>query len=64
MIKMKDIKNNTVAELKKLLAEKRASLRAFKLGSTGSKTRNVKEGAASKKDIARILTVLNGHRGE
>jgi ribosomal protein L29 len=43
-------------DLTKLLKEKRETLRSFRFGITGSKTRNVKEGRDVKKSIARILT--------
>lgn len=46
-------------DLVKALYEKRDSLRSFRFGEAGSKTRNVKEGTTLKKDIARILTELN-----
>jgi ribosomal protein L29 len=46
-------------ELVKSLYEKREALRAFRFGEAGSKTRNVKEGSAVRKDIARIMTELN-----
>ena len=47
------------ADLTKALYEKREALRAFRFGEAGAKTRNVKEGAALRKDIARIMTELN-----
>jgi ribosomal protein L29 len=46
-------------DLVKALYEKREALRAFRFGEAGSKTRNVKEGALLKKEIARIMTELN-----
>ncbi|HEY4505572.1 MAG TPA: 50S ribosomal protein L29 [Candidatus Paceibacterota bacterium] len=46
-------------ELTSLLSEKRLALRSFRFSVSGSNVRNVKEGNALKKDIARILTVLN-----
>ncbi len=46
-------------ELVKALYEKREALRAFRFGEAGSKTRNVKEGSALRKEIARIMTELN-----
>ena len=58
-MKIKDIKTKTIADLNKLLMEKRESLRVFRFGTAGAKTKNVKEGRAVKKDIARIMTVLN-----
>ncbi len=48
----------SVEALHKDLAEKRESIRAFRFKETGSHTRNVKEGKALRKDIARILTEL------
>jgi ribosomal protein L29 len=56
---MKDFINKNPAELKNLLSEKRLALRNFRFAVSGSNTRNVKEGNALKKDIARILTLLN-----
>ncbi|MEK7135433.1 MAG: 50S ribosomal protein L29 [Patescibacteria group bacterium] len=47
------------ADLVKALYEKREALRAFRFGEAGSKTRNVKEGAGLRKDVARIMTELN-----
>lgn len=61
-MKSKTIKNNkdkNPKELKKLLEEKTSALRAFRFSVSGSNTRNVKEGVALKKDIARIQTLLN-----
>ncbi|MSR87630.1 MAG: 50S ribosomal protein L29 [Candidatus Zambryskibacteria bacterium] len=46
-------------DLVKALYEKRQSLSAFRFGEAGSKTRNVKAGNATRKEIARILTELN-----
>ena len=46
-------------DLVKALKEKRGELRDFAFGIAGSKTRNVKLGLTTKKEIARILTELN-----
>ena len=43
-------------ELTKLLADKRDALRAFRFAMSGGKTKNVREGRALRKDIARLLT--------
>lgn len=58
-IKMKDITNKTQADLAKLASDKRESLRVFRFGAAGAKTKNVKEGRAIRKDIARIMTAMN-----
>jgi len=58
-MKSKEIATKTHSDLAKMLAEKRESLRAFRFGGAGAKTKNVKEGSAIRKDIARILTAMN-----
>ena len=55
---MKDIITKTPADLAKMLSEKRESLRLFRFGSAGAKSKNVKEGRMIRKDIARIMTQL------
>jgi len=56
---MKELKNKSKKELHDLLSSKNEALRAFRFAVSGSNTRNVKEGSALKKDIARIMTLLN-----
>lgn len=58
-MKFKEITNKTPADLGKMLAEKRESLRLSRFGAAGAKAKNVKEGRGIKKDIARIMTALN-----
>jgi ribosomal protein L29 len=59
---MKDLINKKEGELKQMLIEKREALRVFKFAMSGSKTKNLKEGAHLKKEIAQILTVLNSNK--
>ncbi len=56
---MKELKNKNPQELKKLIDEKREILRNFRFGNTGSKSKNVKLGKTTKKEIARIMTELS-----
>ncbi len=56
---MKELKNKTPQELKKLIEEKREVIRNFRFGSAGSKTKNVKLGYTTRKEIARIMTELS-----
>ena len=56
---MEAFKNKTENELKQMLKEKREALRTFRFAMSGSKIKNLKEGQALRKDIARIMTVLN-----
>ncbi len=58
-MKSKELKAKTPADLSKMLAEKREARRVFRFGGAGAKTKNVREGRAIRKDIARILTALN-----
>lgn len=53
---MTDLEKKSDQDLMKELREKREALRGFRFDVAGSKPRNVKEGHAIKKDIARILT--------
>ncbi len=47
-----------IEELQKVIREKREALQAFRFGTSGSKTRNVKEGKMLRKDIARAETEI------
>jgi ribosomal protein L29 len=58
-MQFKEITTKTQADLTKMLQEKRETLRAFRFGGAGAKTKNVREGRAIRKDIARILTALH-----
>ena len=61
-MKTKEITIKTPADLTRLLAEKREALRSFRFGAAGAKSKNVKEGQLIRKDIARIMTVLNAKK--
>ncbi len=56
---MADITSKSVDSLHVELAEKRESLRVYRFGGAGSRSRDVKGGRGIRKDIARILTELN-----
>ena len=59
----KELKQKSKEELRELLAEKRKSLDKFHFDSVFGKNKNVKQGSILRKEIARILTVINdkGH---
>lgn len=59
---MADIKQQSVEDLKKDIAEKREALRSFRFGAAGSRTRNVREGRNLRREIARLLTELRSRR--
>jgi ribosomal protein L29 len=63
MAKEKNTKENLKSmkpeELKRKLADLRESLRVLKFKTEGSKSKNVKEHASLRKQIARVLTEIN-----
>ncbi|MCH7529633.1 50S ribosomal protein L29 [Patescibacteria group bacterium] len=59
---MTDIQSKNEKDLKKLLNEKRESLRNFRFEIAGSKIRNVKEAKNTRREIARIETELHIRR--
>ena len=61
-MKKTSYKDKQQKDLLKALGERRESLRKLRFGTSGSKTRNVKEGVGIRRDIARILTELNSNK--
>ncbi len=57
-MKTTDIRKLGDKEIVKLLSEKRGEVRQFRFDIAGSKAKNVKGGANTKKDVARLLTEL------
>ena len=55
---MADITKMDVEALQKEIADKRESLRKFRFGEAGSRSRNVREGRTLRRDIARIFTEI------
>ena len=56
---MKEYKDKSVEDLKKLLDEKREFVRAARFDRSGSSKKEVKGVSLVKKEIARILTEIN-----
>ncbi|MEK7645172.1 MAG: 50S ribosomal protein L29 [Patescibacteria group bacterium] len=56
---MKEIKKISDKEILKTIDEKRVALKEFRLGSSGSKLKDVKAGRNLRKDIARLLTEVS-----
>ncbi len=59
---MADFKKHSVEDLHKEIAKMRESLRTFRFGSAGSRSRNTREGRGLRKDIARLLTEVNARK--
>jgi ribosomal protein L29 len=57
-----DFTKQSEEDLQKLIADKRESLRAFRFGGAGSRSRNVREGRNLRKEIAQMLTELNARK--
>ena len=61
-MKKTSYKGKPKQDLIKTLGEKREDLRKIRFGTSGSKTRNVKETASIRKEVARIMTELTAVR--
>jgi len=57
-MKTKELKKKTSAELIKELGEKQILLRDIRFGAASGKSKNVKEYANTKKDIAKMRTLI------
>lgn len=60
-MKIKEIKQKQAKELNDMLLEKKGILRQLRFDLASGKVKNIKEMREIKKDIARILTVINEH---
>lgn len=62
MTTYKDMQKKDDKGLTEFVNEKREAVRAFRFGTAGSSTRNVRQVRADKKDIARALTALSARQ--
>jgi len=58
-MKIQELRKKTKEELNQILREKREKLRQLRFNLASGKVKNVKEIHMVKKDIARILTIIN-----
>lgn len=56
---IKELRDKPVAELQKLLQETRAELAAFRMKVVSNKAKQVSKVQQLRRDVARMLTVLN-----
>ena len=61
--KKENLRGMNKDELKKKLATLQESIRVIRFKSEGSKSKNVKESASLRKQIARVLTEMNHAEG-
>ncbi|MFA5993614.1 MAG: 50S ribosomal protein L29 [Parcubacteria group bacterium] len=57
-MKIKEIREKNVEELKKLLNEKREAVRKSRFDIAAKQVKNIREMRNNKRDIARTLTIL------
>ncbi|MBM3271880.1 50S ribosomal protein L29 [Candidatus Kaiserbacteria bacterium] len=55
---MADFKKQSIEDIRASVTALREQLRASRFGGAGSRARNVREGRATRKEIARALTEL------
>ncbi len=58
-MKARELREKSQAELQNLLRDRRERLRQLRFDLASGKIKNVREIRQTKKDIARILTILN-----
>ena len=58
-MKINELRQRPKEELQRILKDSREKLRAFRFDLASGKVKNVREIRMIKKDIARILTILN-----
>lgn len=58
-MKITEIKGKPEKELKRMLQEKQEKLRALRFDLSSGKIKNIREIRMVKKNIARIMTILN-----
>lgn len=61
-MKIKEIREKNIEELKKLLAEKREEVRKLRFDIASKQAKNNRKLRNDKKEIAKILTVLNNKK--
>ncbi len=60
--KKENFKGMKIEELNKMVTDFRDGLRKIHFKAEGSRSKNVKEGNAIKKNIARVLTEINAQK--
>lgn len=59
---MADISKKDNEAIQKEIMQKRESLRAFRFGEAGARSRNVRAGRVLRKEIAQLMTELSARR--
>lgn len=59
---VKELRRKSESELQRILAQKRDESREFRFKLAKDEAKNVRKARNSRKDIAQILTILNGRK--
>lgn len=62
-MKIRELHQKSKEELPKLLQEKRSRILSLRFDLAGGRVKNIRELRSTRKDIARILTILNQSNG-
>jgi large subunit ribosomal protein L29 len=57
-MKIKDLREKNIEELKKLLAEKEESIRKFRFDFATKQVKGIRQIRVEKRDVARIITLI------
>ncbi|MDR3559597.1 MAG: 50S ribosomal protein L29 [Candidatus Pacebacteria bacterium] len=57
-MKIKELRDKNIEELKKMLAEKRDKIRNIRFDIAAKQVKNNREARNEKRDVAKILTIL------
>ena len=58
-MKIKELRDKNIAELKKLLAEKEEAVRKFRFDLIAKQIKGVRQIRHEKRDVARIITLIH-----
>ncbi|KKP80086.1 MAG: 50S ribosomal protein L29 [Candidatus Moranbacteria bacterium RIFOXYA12_FULL_35_19] len=58
-MKIKELREKNIEELQKMILEKQEKIRKFRFDIATKQVKNTREIRSEKKDIARILTLIN-----
>ena len=61
-MKIKELREKNIEELKKLLTEKQDAVRKFRFEIVAKQIKNNRDLRKNKKDIAKILTLINASK--
>lgn len=61
-MKIKELKEKNIEELRKLLNEKKEQIRKLRFNVTSKQVKNTRECRNTRKDVAKMLTLINASK--